>query len=57
MIIKHGYNVLTDQDLARILMVCGCINDIAEKSKEKTTGEQLKRVQKILEKIVTTNVD
>lgn len=38
---------------ARLMMVCGCLHDIAENSKEVITKKQLKDVQQILEKIIT----
>ena len=37
---------------ARLMMLCGCLHDIAENSKEVVTKKQLKTVQEALEKII-----
>lgn len=49
---KNNVTILTDNVRGKLMMVCGCLHDIAEKSKEHYTPKQIAQVQKQIEKIL-----
>lgn len=44
--------MLPDKVRSKIMMICGCLHDIAEKSKEFHTNRQIRQAQKELEKLI-----
>ena len=47
---------MTQQDKGQILMLCGCINDLSEQTKDHVTAEKLKEVQLKIEAIVNKSL-